>query len=159
MPMRPALFLALFGLSGFALAADKKPPSSTAEQSNNLLCVKGLPGCDFSALTPDEIKQVADASLKRNLSYCMDGSSLCDPTRLTNTEITAVQTARYRRNLDKCMEGSASCNLGLLNRKDAPVVHNAAALRNFEKCLAGSPTCDPLQLTPGQNKAVQAAMA
>src|SRR6266851_2483211 len=98
-----------------------KPRSKTVEpeQSNITTCLRGLVGCDISALTPDEIKQVAAASRKHNLDYCLSGSSLCDPTRLGPGEKQSVQASRYRRNLDKCINGSATCDPMQLNPKDA----------------------------------------
>src|SRR5579862_9287859 len=80
----------------------KTAPPAPAASPNFLNCVKGLSNCDISVLSPDELKQVSDASKKRNLDSCLEGSNLCDPTRLSSAEAASVQTARYRRNLDKC---------------------------------------------------------
>src|SRR5215472_13185228 len=90
--------------ASLAFSADRK--AVTPEEPNVNLCVRGLSGCDVSALTPDELKKVAEASRKRNLDACMNLSTICDPTRLTKTEFTAVEGARYRRNLEKCQNGS-----------------------------------------------------
>src|SRR5580698_9980516 len=96
MPVR-SLALVLLGLLAAAWAPgqskttqSKTTQSKTAQaksgkapdDSNVQNCLHGLSGCDVSALTPDEIKQVSQVSRKRNLDACMEGSTLCDPTRL-----------------------------------------------------------------------------
>src|SRR5437660_1727719 len=105
--------------------------SAPVVDSNLINCVKGLSNCDISVLSPEELKQVAEASQKRNVSSCLEGSTLCDLTRLTSTDATAVRAARYRRNLDHCMNGSVTCNPILLDKKDAAAVAAAEARRNF----------------------------
>src|SRR6516165_3996021 len=55
-------------------------PKPTPPSPNLLKCLKGLAGCDVSALNPSELKQVSDSAKKRNMDYCMSGSTLCDPT-------------------------------------------------------------------------------
>jgi hypothetical protein len=140
MGVRGLIILAFLAL---ALGGQPQRKSTPPVGTNLINCVKGLSGCDISALSPDEIKQVSEASKKRNLDSCLEGSTLCDPTRLSSADATAVQASRYRRNLDKCLNGSATCNPIMLNNKDAAAVKTAAARRNFEKCLSGSPSCDP----------------
>src|SRR6202167_1702231 len=109
MPLRLTLVLGLLGLMGVACAAphskpaprsNSKAPFTPVQDSNLQNCIHGLSGCDVSALSPDEIKQVSRVSMKRNVDSCMEGSTLCDPTRLAPAEATAVQVARYRRNLE-----------------------------------------------------------
>jgi len=48
----------------------------TPERSNAVTCLRGLAGCDISALNPEELRLVATESKKRNLDYCLSGSSL-----------------------------------------------------------------------------------
>jgi len=55
-------FLALAGVAGQTQRTPAPPAGS-----NLINCVKGLSGCDVSALSPDEVKQVSEASKKRNL--------------------------------------------------------------------------------------------
>src|SRR5579863_5956230 len=74
----------------------KPKPGDAARDSNLDNCLHGLSGCDVSALSPDEIKQVSQVSKKKNFDSCMEGSTLCDPTRLAPAEVNSVQAARYR---------------------------------------------------------------
>ena len=142
--MRTRLSIILALVSGSTAIGQQKPaPAATPVQTNLLNCLKGLSGCDVSALSPQELKQVAEASQKRNVDYCLSGSTLCDPTRLDSTQAKDVVTARYRRNLDKCLNGSATCDPVILSPKDAASAHAAAAGRNFDRCLSGAPSCDP----------------
>src|SRR2546421_615999 len=118
----------LFTLILAASALDAQPPRKpeTVERSNLVNCLRGLSGCDISTLSPDELKQVAEASKKRNLDACLNGSSLCDPTRLTSIDARSVQTALYRRNLEKCITGSATCDPVRLKNTDAAGVEKAS---------------------------------
>src|SRR5579863_6368726 len=84
-PMRSLMFsfwvlTAAVGLGGSARALPPPDQAVTPERSNALTCLRGLAGCDISALNPEELKHVAAESRKRNLDYCLNGSSLCDPT-------------------------------------------------------------------------------
>ncbi len=72
-------------------------------ESNLQNCLHGLSGCDVSALTPDEIKQVSQVSMKKKSGFLHGGlytlrPHAADPGR----RLTSVQAARYRRNLTKC---------------------------------------------------------
>src|SRR5579863_6139352 len=133
MPVRLTLVLGLFGLgvTGAAWAAPQSKPKPQPKlgldqpESNVQTCLHGLSGCDVSALSPDEIKQVSQVSRKRNFDSCMEGSTLCDPTRLSQAEANEVQTARYRRNLAKCDIGSPTCEPLLLNPKDTAALHKS----------------------------------
>ena len=124
MPVRLTLVLCLLGGDGAAWAAPQSQAQAQGRarlllESNLQNCLHGLSGCDVSALSPDEIKQVSLVSRKRNLDSCMEGSTLCNPTRLNPAEATTVQAARYRRNLAKCDTGSPTCEPLLLTPKDA----------------------------------------
>ena len=165
MPVRATLVLGLLGLDGgraWACAPVQRAPAKLAPdqsraaapvESNVQNCLHGLSGCDVSALSPDEIKQVSQVSMKRNLDSCMEGSTLCDPTRLTPAEATAVQAARYRRNLAKCDTGSPTCE---------PLLLNAEGLRRrfIRQCWNATttsawrvqPRCDPSRLTALQEQ-------
>src|SRR5665213_3094776 len=132
MPLQPTFVLGLLGLMGLMCAAPESNPARRSNSkshpaplvdSNLQNCIHGLSGCDVSALSPDEIKQVSQVSMKRNLDSCMEGSTLCDPTRLTPAQAKDVQAERYRRNLTKCDTGSPTCEPLLLNAKDAAVLH------------------------------------
>src|SRR6516165_10538323 len=88
----------LLTLASLSLVAAQAPPprkSAAPATDNRLNCIKGLSGCDISLLSPDELKEVSEASKKRNLDSCLEGSTLCDPTRLSRTDAASVQAARY----------------------------------------------------------------
>jgi hypothetical protein len=59
-------------------------PGQTASsyQRDNLgRCLDGIPGCDISALSPQDLPKVAAAYRRRNLESCLKGMSSCDPWR------------------------------------------------------------------------------
>src|SRR5579863_7454396 len=109
--------LAVFAASAVLVLAQSSPKTSP-DQGNFINCLKGLPGCDFGVLSADQLKQVAEASRKRNVDYCLQESRQCDPTRLNSTEAAAQKAAQYRRNLDRCLGGSATCDVLLVDPKD-----------------------------------------
>src|SRR6202030_30274 len=72
-------FCALTVYLATGVAARAFQPQSqavTPERSNAVTCLRGLAGCDISALNPEELRLVATESKKRNLDYCLSGSSL-----------------------------------------------------------------------------------
>src|ERR1700730_18338680 len=117
MATRGTIVLTFVVLACAAGQTQRKPAPPVSTNVTN--CVKGLSNCDIALLSPDELKQVSDASKKRNVDNCLAGSTLCDPTRLSSSEAAAVQAARKRRNLDKCLNGSVTCNPLILDKKDA----------------------------------------
>src|SRR5690349_4212587 len=69
----------VFSFLNLAVAAGQPQRKPVSPASDNLTnCMKGLSNCDISVLSPDDLKQVSEASKKRNLDSCLDGSTLCD---------------------------------------------------------------------------------
>src|SRR5271170_7131836 len=96
-------FVALCLAAAVVLAQPKKTIPAGSDRTNFLNCVRGVSGCDVSALNAADLTQVSTAAKERNIDYCLEGSALCDPTSLPAAKVPAVQAARYRRNLEKCV--------------------------------------------------------
>src|SRR5438105_10015576 len=83
---------------------------ATARARKNLNnCMNGLGACDFTRLTPTEIKSVSLAAHRRNVEQCRNGFSTCDPGQLSKDEAVEVQSAQRRRNMERCLQGMGSC--------------------------------------------------
>src|SRR5215472_8067755 len=64
MPLVTAFIAVIFCIS--ELDAQNSRPKADPEHENSVNCARGLQGCDITALSPDEIKRVSEASRKRN---------------------------------------------------------------------------------------------
>ena len=112
------LLILATGKAGFAQSTRKEKPG----QSNLQVCLRGLPGCEFSALLPNELRLVSEASRGRNYAACTQGLRVCDPARLSVDEAKAVAASAHRRNFEKCLSGSALCIPMTLNTKEARAI-------------------------------------
>src|SRR5262245_26601963 len=88
------VWLKSIGLTmAFVLTVSAAGPEK-AITDNLIDCLKGLPACDLSKLTPVEVRSVAEAARKRNNDRCLSGLPSCDPSRLNRSDVALFKEAR-----------------------------------------------------------------
>jgi hypothetical protein len=121
--------------------------------------------CNYSRLTPDQLRQVRSAELRENLRVCLTGKypALCTHSKLTSEQATQVREAERAENLRVCSSGKypALCLHELLSTTELPQVRAAERSENLRVCMDGRylGLCNRSLLTPEQARDVAAAEA
>lgn len=157
--VRTLLLFALSFVTAGALCAQQ------SGRQNVETCLSGkYPAlCDYSSLTPEQLREVRAAELRENLRVCLTGKypALCNHSTLTSDQMTEVREAERAENLRVCSSGkySALCRHDLLTENELIQVHAAEQAENLRVCMNGHypALCDHSLLTPDQAKEVAAA--
>jgi hypothetical protein len=157
---RVALILLLF-------AASQAVYAQQTRERNLQTCLSGkYPAlCNYSLLTPEQLKQAKAAELRENLRVCLTGKYpvLCNHSKLTPEQAGAVRAAERAENLRVCATGKypALCKQNLLSPAELARVQRAEAAENLRVCMDGRypALCRHSLLTPEQAKQVSAAEA
>lgn len=148
------------------LFAASQPVYAVQTRERNLqTCLSGkYPAlCDYSLLTPDQVRQVNAAAIRENLRVCLTGKypALCDHSKLTTDQAASVREAERADNLRVCSTGKypALCKHNLLSPAELARVQGAEAAENLRVCIDGRypALCRHSLLTPEQAKQVAAA--
>lgn len=162
--MRAARTVLLLALS-FAAA---RPLDAQQQRDRNLqTCLSGkYPAlCDYSRLTPGQLREVRAAELRENLRVCLTGKypALCNHSKLTPEQATQVREAERAENLRLCSSGKypALCRHDLLTPNELTQVRRAERAENLRVCMDGRypALCNHSMLAPDQAKEVAAAEA
>jgi hypothetical protein len=147
----------LFVLVGIAVQ-----PSYTQQSSEQNLqtCLSGkYPAlCDYSRLTPEQVREAQAAELRENLRVCITGKypALCKHSKLTPEQAALVQEVERAENLRVCSSGKypALCRHDLLSLQELTQVRNAERAENLRVCMDGRypALCNRSLLTPKQAK-------
>jgi hypothetical protein len=121
--------------------------------------------CDYSQLTPDQLREAKAAESRENLRTCLTGQypALCKHSLLTPEQATQVRQAEQAANFRTCSSGKypALCKHGLLTPDQLVQVTAAERAENLRMCMDGRypALCKHSMLAPDQARDVADAEA